>query len=123
MIFASALEKIRQPFNINSLAQAGALAALDDEEHIRRTRTNNRAGLKFFEHSFAQLALEYVPSSASFILVHVGDGPRVWGETQKLGVITRPMSGYGLPEWIRNSIGTPAENARSLAALRTVLQK
>ena len=121
--FVAALEKIRQPFNINSLAQAGALAALDDEEHILRTRTNNHAGLKFFEQSFAQLALEFVPSSANFILVQVGDGPRVWGEMQKLGVITRPMSGYGLPAWIRISIGTPAENARSLAALRAVLKK
>ena len=121
--FVAALEKIRQPFNINSLAQAGALAALDDEEHIQRTRTNNLAGLKFFEQSLAQLALEYVPSSANFILVQVGDGSRVWGGMQKLGVITRPMSGYGLPAWIRISIGTPAENARSLTALRTVLQK
>jgi len=121
--FVAALEKIRQPFNINSLAQAAALAALDDEEHVLRTRANNQAGLKFFENAFAQLALEFIPSVANFILVKVGDGARVWGEMQKLGVITRPMTGYGLPEWIRISIGTPTENSRCLAALRGVLAK
>ena len=115
------LEKIRQPFNTNLLAQAAALAALDDNEHITRTRTNNAAGLKQYEAAFRELGLEFVPSFANFILVKVGDGVRVWGELQKRGVITRPMAGYQLPEWIRISVGTPAENARCLAALREVV--
>jgi histidinol-phosphate aminotransferase len=117
----AALEKIRQPFNINALVQAGALAALDDTEHIQRTRHNNTAGLRLYEEAFCQMKLKFIPSSANFILVHVSDGARVFGELQKLGVITRPMGGYQMPEWIRISVGTPAENTRCLAALKKVL--
>ena len=118
----SALEKVRQPFNINLLAQAAALAALDDDEHITRTRANNAAGLKFYEDAFRRLALEFIPAVTNFIMVKVGDGQRVWAEMQKLGVITRPMAGYQLPEWIRISIGTEAENVRCVAALEKVLR-
>ncbi len=116
----SALEKVRQPFNINSLAQAAALAALDDNEHLLKTRANNFQGLRFLENELRRLRLEFVPSSANFIMARVGDGQRVFGELQKLGVITRPMGGYQLPEWIRISIGTPAENQRCVEALRQV---
>jgi histidinol-phosphate aminotransferase len=98
-----------------------ALAALEDLEHITRTRQNNRAGLKFFENAFDKLRLAYVPSAANFILVRVGDGQRVFVELQKRGVIVRPMGGYQLPEFVRISIGTPAENERCMAALRQVL--
>ena len=117
----SALEKIRQPFNINSIAQAGALAALGDEDHIRKTRLNNFAGLEFFQRAFRALKLEYVQSAANFILVRVGEGQRVFEALQQQGVIVRPMGGYQLPEWIRISVGTPKENERSLAALKTAL--
>lgn len=117
----AALEKVRQPFNINAIAQAGALAALDDSDHLEKTRANNRAGLDFFHAAFAQLGLEFVKSHANFVLVKVGDGPRVFAELQKRGVITRPMASYQLPEWIRISVGTPAENNRCLATLREVL--
>jgi histidinol-phosphate aminotransferase len=117
----AALEKIRQPFNINSIAQAGALAALDDTRHVERTRKSNSRGLKLYARTFRKLGLEYIPSSANFILVRVGDGQRVFSEMQKLGVIVRPMGGYQLPEWIRISIGTPKENGRCIAALKTVL--
>ena len=115
------LEKTRQPFNINSIAQAAALAALDDAEHMRKTRENNARGLEFFQRVFRDLKLEYVPSSANFILVRVGEGQKVFEAMQKLGVITRPMGGYQLPEWIRISVGTPQENERGLAALKKVL--
>ncbi len=117
----SALEKVRQPFNINLLAQTAALAALDDDEHVRKTRSNNFGGLQFFEKAFRSLKLEFVPSSANFILVRVGDGKKVFEAMQKLGVITRPMGGYLLPEWIRISVGTPQENERSLNALKKSL--
>ncbi|MSU61181.1 MAG: histidinol-phosphate transaminase [Pedosphaera sp.] len=117
----AAFEKVRQPFNINALIQAGALAALDDDTHLKMTRKNNSAGLHFFESSFRRLRLAYVPSSANFMLVKVGDGSRVFAELQKLGVITRPMAGYRLPEWLRISMGTPAENVRCLDALCSVL--
>jgi histidinol-phosphate aminotransferase len=118
---AAALEKIRQPFNVNLLSQVAALAALDDAAHVRKTRENNFGGLEFFTKAFRELKLEYVPSSANFILVRVGDGQKVFNAMQKLGVITRPMAGYQLPEWIRISIGTPAENQRSLDALKQSL--
>jgi histidinol-phosphate aminotransferase len=118
---AAALEKIRQPFNANLLAQTAALAALDDDEHVRKTRQNNFTGLEFFMKAFRQLHLEFVPSYANFILVRVGEGQKVFDAMQKLGVITRPMGGYQLPEWIRISIGTPKENERSLTALKTVV--
>jgi histidinol-phosphate aminotransferase len=117
----AALEIIRAPFNINSIAQAGALAALDDADHVRRTRTNNTAGLRFFETGFRALGLEFIPSVGNFILVRVGDGKRVFEEMQKHGVIVRPMGGYELPDWVRISIGTAAENERCQAALKGVL--
>jgi histidinol-phosphate aminotransferase len=117
--FVAALEKIRQPFNINLPAQVAALAALDDVEHVRKTRANNFAGLEFFKRAFRDLKLESVPSSANFILVRVGDGQRVFEAMQKQGVIVRPMGGYQLPEWIRISIGTLQENERCLAALKS----
>jgi histidinol-phosphate aminotransferase len=115
------LEKIRQPFNINALAQAGAIAALDDTAHVEKTRRNNAAGLKFFARAFHQLGLEFVPSSANFVLVKVGDGQRVFSGLQKLGVIVRPMGGYQLPEWVRISVGTSKENHRCIDALGEVL--
>jgi histidinol-phosphate aminotransferase len=115
------LEKIREPFNVNAIAQAGAIAALDDTAHAARTRKNNSRGLKLYQRSFRKLGLEYIPSLANFILVKVGDGMRVFNELQKLGVIVRPMGGYGLPEWVRISVGTPAENQRCLEALKRVL--
>lgn len=117
------LEKVRQPFNINSVAQIGALAALEDSEHIQRTRQNNAQGLRFWEEALKKLGLNYVPSAANFILAQVGEGERVFVELQKLGVIVRPMGGYKLPEFVRISVGTPAENARCLEALKRVLRK
>jgi histidinol-phosphate aminotransferase len=118
----AALEKTRQPFNINLIAQAAALAALDDSEHIERTRANNLAGLRFYEQECRHQRWEYVPSHANFILIKAGNGQRVFAELQKRGVITRPMAGYGLPEWLRISIGTPDENTRCVEALREVLR-
>jgi histidinol-phosphate aminotransferase len=118
----TAMEKVRQPFNINALIQAGALAAIGDTEHTERTRRNNAAGLRLYEEACHELGLEFVPSSANFILIKVGDGARVFAGLQQRGVITRPMAGYGLPEWIRISIGTPTENQRCLAVLREVMR-
>ena len=115
------LEKVREPFNVNAVAQAGAVAALDDQSHAARTRKNNQRGLKLYSKTLKKLGLEYVPSTANFVLVRVGDGLKVFSGLQKLGVITRPMAGYQLPEWIRISIGTSEENERCLAALTQVL--
>ena len=117
----AALEKIRQPFNINAIAQAGALAALEDTQHIALTRQNNLEGLRFFTAGLDKLGVEYVPSFANFILVKVGEGQRVFEGLQKRGVIVRPMGGYQLPEYIRISVGTPGENERCLKTLAELL--
>ena len=118
-----ALEKIRQPFNITSPAQVGALAALEDTEHVARTRQNNRDGRAYLEKELRKLNLEVVPSAANFLLAHVGDGARIFQLLQEHGVIVRPMHGYQLPEWIRISVGTPAENARCIEVLARVLDQ
>jgi histidinol-phosphate aminotransferase len=117
----AALEKIRQPFNTNALAQAGALAALEDQAHVEKTRRINARGLKFYVRAFRRLGLDFIPSAANFILVRTGDGQRVFGELQKQGVIVRPMGGYQLPDWIRISVGKPSENTRCVDALGKVL--
>ncbi len=117
------LEKVRQPFNVNAIAQAAALAALDDTAHAERTRKINARGLKFYARAFRKLGLEFIPSSANFMLVRVGEGQRVFDAMQRLGVIVRPMGGYQLPEWVRITIGTPKENRRCLEALKTALAK
>jgi histidinol-phosphate aminotransferase len=119
--FASALEKVRQPFNANMLAQLGAMAALDDQAHLDKTNANNTKGLEFFEAAFRRLKLKFVPSAANFILVRVEDGMAVFQGLQKLGVIVRPMCVYQLPEWIRITVGAPKENERCIAALEKVL--
>ena len=115
--FIAALEKVRQPFNLNAMAQTAALAALDDDEHLNQTRKTNKAGLKFFVSAFEALGIEYVRSYANFILTKVSDGQQVFLDLQKHGVITRPMGSYQLPEWIRISIGTTEQNERCLNAL------
>jgi len=119
----AAFEKIRQPFNINAIAQAGALAALADDKHTQKTRENNAAGLRYFQTACRELNLPFIPSAANFILVKVGDGQGVFTALQREGIITRPMGGYQLPAWIRISIGTPAENERCLTTLKKVLQR
>jgi histidinol-phosphate aminotransferase len=121
--FIAGMEKIRQPFNLNAMAQSGALAALDDVKHIEKTRRLTARGLRLYARTFRKRGLEFVRSSANFVLVRVGDGPRVFNEMQKRGVIVRPMSGYGLPEWIRISIGTSKQNERCVAALSDALEQ
>lgn len=115
------LHKARAPFNLHVLAQEAALAALADAEHVRRTVENNAAGMRFYENAFREMGLEWIPSQGNFILVKVGQGRKVFNDMLDRGVIVRVQDGYGLPEWIRISIGTPAENARCLEVLREVL--
>jgi histidinol-phosphate aminotransferase len=117
------LHKVRQPFNVTSLAQAAAIAGLDDTEHVRKTLNVNAAGMAFLEHEFSRLGIEFVPSQANFILAEVGDGSKVFNELLKAGVIVRPMDGYGLPRHLRISVGLDDENRRLVAALEQVLVK
>ncbi len=114
---ADLLQRVRQPFNLNSVAQAGALAALDDDDWVTDCRRANQEGLVQLQDAFAGAGIEYVPSQANFILCRVGDGQAVFRELQKRGIIVRPVGGYGLPEWVRVSVGTLAENDRLLREL------
>ena len=116
-----AIGRLRQPFNVNSLALVAAVAALDDEEHVLRTLAVNREGMAYLGRAFAALGIEYVPSVANFVLVRVADGTRVHDALLRRGVIVRPMDGYGFPEHVRVTIGTAAENERLVEALRAVL--
>lgn len=117
------LQKTRQPFNANGIAQAGALAGILDDEHQRRTRELTIAGREWMQAQFKALGLEYVPSHANFVLVKVGDGRAVFSALMKKGVIIRDMAAYGLPEWIRVSIGTQPQNERFIAEMRAHLGK
>jgi len=118
---AAILQKARQPFNANAMAQAAALAAMNDTEHVAKTMQTNREGLAFYEQAFAARGLEYVPSAANFVLVKVGDGDDLFAKMLRKGVIVRAMSGYKLPEWVRISIGTMPENERCIEVLDEVL--
>ena len=118
---AAILQKARQPFNANSMAQAAALAAMNDTEHVAKTMQTNREGLAYYEQAFAARGLEYVPSAANFVLVKVGDGDDLFAKMLRKGVIVRAMSGYKLPEWVRISIGTMPENERCIEVLDEVL--
>lgn len=117
------LQRVRQPFNGNAIAAAAATAALDDDEFVGRCRRENRAGLAQLGAGFTRLGLEFVPAQGNFILVKVGDGVAVFGALQGHGVITRPVKGYGLPEWLRVTVGTQAQNERLLTTLAGVLAK
>lgn len=118
---ASILQKARQPFNVNAMAQSAALAAMNDAGHVAKTLETNNAGLAFYEEAFARRGLEYVPSVANFILVKVGDGDALFQKMLHKGVIVRAMSGYKLPEWVRVSVGTLEENERCIEVLDEVL--
>jgi histidinol-phosphate aminotransferase len=114
---ASLLNRVRQPFNVNAIAQAAAIAALGDTGFAERSKQVNAAGLKQLADGFAGFGLEYVPSVANFILVRVGDGLNVFDRLQRQGVIVRPVKSYGMPEWVRVTVGTPEQNERLLANL------
>jgi histidinol-phosphate aminotransferase len=119
------MNRIRQPFNVNSLAQAAAIAALGDKEFLARGAQNNAQGYRQLTAAFDELGLEYVPSHGNFVLVRVGSddgaGARVNLALLRQGVIVRPVGNYGLPQWLRISIGLPQENARFIEALKKAL--
>jgi histidinol-phosphate aminotransferase len=115
------LQKTREPFNVNGVVQAGAIASLADEEHQRATKKMTDEGREYLQGEFAAMKLRYVPSVANFVLVHVGDGHAIFEKMLKRGVIVRALKGYKLPEWIRISVGTMEQNRNCIAVLREVL--
>jgi histidinol-phosphate aminotransferase len=116
------MNRLRAPFNVNSLAQVAAIAALDDPQHLDDTRAMNRAGMGYLEEELRRLGLEFVPSVANFLLVRVGDVADVYEQLLRRGVIVRPVGVYGYPEHVRITIGTRPQNERLVAALRETLE-
>jgi histidinol-phosphate aminotransferase len=118
------LNKVRQPFNVNYLAQIAALAALEDEEFVEKSKKLNIDGMRYLEKEFNKLGLFYVESVGNFILVRVEkESNEIFQKLMKLGVIIRPMHGYNLPEFIRVTIGLKKENEKFIKALKQVLGK
>src|SRR5499427_8697984 len=118
----SLLNRLRAPFNVNSLAQVAALAALEDDSHILECLRMNEAGRHFLVEELTAMGVKYVPSRANFILVDVGrSGSDVFQRLLKEGVIVRPMSSFGMETTLRVTIGTPEENRRLVKALKKVL--
>ncbi|RJG05240.1 histidinol-phosphate transaminase [Noviherbaspirillum cavernae] len=119
------LNRIRQPFNVNSLAQAAAIAALNDTDFLQKSARMNADGYRQLTAAFEAMDLEYVPSCGNFVLVKVGDDDSAGADVNlallKQGVIVRPVGNYGLPQWLRISIGLPEENEIFIAALKKAL--
>ena len=118
------LHKVRQPFNVNSVAQAAVVAALDDSFFLWRTKWLVVRGRKFFCRKLKQLGLEYLPSQANFILIHMKtDGQEVYQYLLRQGMIVRPMNSYKLPDWIRVTIGRRSQNVQLIKLLKSYLSK
>jgi histidinol-phosphate aminotransferase len=117
------LHKARQPFNVNAIAQAGALAALSDDAHQRETKRVVHAGRAYLQGQFAEMKIQFVPGAANFVMANVGDGAAVFEKLLARKIIVRPLNGYKLPEWIRISVGTMEQNRKCIAALKEILPK
>ncbi len=122
-VLADILNRVRQPFNVNSLALVAATAALDDMEFVARSYAENLNGLRQLGDGIAALGLDAIPSYGNFLAVRVGKAADIYKRLLKRGVIVRPIAGYGLPEHLRVSVGTAEENDRFLAALAASLKE
>lgn len=118
---AELMNRVRQPFNCNNLALAAAQAALDDHVFVAESYALNRQGMEQLVSGLKRLGLEHIPSHANFVTFKAGDAKAVNQKLLRQGVIVRPIDGYGMPEWLRVSIGTEPENARFLEALAQAL--
>ena len=116
------LNRVRQPFNVNGVAQAAAVAALSDAEYVERSYQLNASGMRQLAEGFRSLQLQFVPSFGNFVLVKVGDAGRLYIELLKRGIIVRPVANYELPEWLRVTVGLREENEQFLDALSAALQ-
>jgi histidinol-phosphate aminotransferase len=116
------MNRVRQPFNVSDIAQAAAAAALFDDEFVEQSTLLNKQGMKALTEGFLRLGLPWIPSHGNFVCVKVGKGAEVYQKLLRKGVIVRPIAAYGMPEYLRISIGTESENARFLSALETVLK-
>jgi histidinol-phosphate aminotransferase len=121
-IIAEGINRVRQPFNVNYVAQVGALAALDDDEFVKKTLNLIREGLAFLYAQLDRMGLEYIPTQANFFLLKTPLGAQeTYQRMLKQGVIIRPMDSYGLKDHIRVTVGLPEENERFINTLEKIL--
>ena len=119
---ANILNRVRQPFNVNSLALIAATTALSDEGYLVRGRELNKNGLAQLQVGLEALGLSYVPSAGNFLLIHFDkDATPIFEALLKSGAIVRPVGNYGLPNSLRVSVGTEQENARFLESLKAII--
>ena len=119
---ADLMNRVRQPFNVSHIGQAAAVAALFDDEFVEQSTLLNRQGMHTITEGFRRLGLAWIPSHGNFVSVHVGQGAEIFRRLLKHGVIVRPLAAYGMPEHLRVTIGTEAENVRFLSALEIALR-
>ena len=119
---ADLMNRVRQPFNVNSIAQAAAVASLGDDEFVERTRALNQAGMVQITQGLQKLGLTYIPSFANFLSFKVDDARGVYERLLDQGVIVRPIANYEMPDYLRVSIGLFSENARFLEALAAAIK-
>jgi histidinol-phosphate aminotransferase len=119
---ADMMNRVRQPFNVNSLALAAATAALDDMEFVAKSYAANLQGMRLIEAGVTRLGLEWIPSHGNFITIRVGKAGEIYKRLLKRGVIVRPVANYGMPEHLRVTVGAEDENERFLAALAASLR-
>jgi len=118
---AAILNRVRQPFNVNAIAQAAAVAALADTAYVDESRSINRVGMQQLRVGLDALHVATLRSHGNFVLARVGDAGAVYQALLRQGIIVRPVANYGLPEWLRITVGLPAENERFLVALKSAL--
>jgi histidinol-phosphate aminotransferase len=118
---ADMMNRVRQPFNVNSVAQAAAVAALRDEAFVRQTHELNQRGMEQITQGLSKLGLEYIPSLANFVSFKIAGAARIYRRLLELGVIVRPIASYDMPDYLRVSIGLESENQKFLSALQQIL--
>jgi histidinol-phosphate aminotransferase len=118
---ADLMNRVRQPFNVGSIGQAAAVAALADQAFVERSRALNAAGMVQIVEGLQPLHLEHIPSVGNFVSIRVPQAAQVYQRLLRQGVIVRPVGAYEMPDFLRVTIGLEAENARFLAALRAAL--
>ena len=118
---ADLMNRVRQPFNVNSMAQAAAVAALSDEAFVRQSFELNRAGMQQLTQGFEKLGLAWIPSHGNFVSLRVGNAQEVYQKLLRRGVIVRPIGSYGMPRHLRVTVGLASENGRFLDALASIL--
>ena len=118
---ADLMNRVRQPFNVNSISLAAAAAGLGDDDFVRRSCALNADGMRQITQGLDKLGLSFIPSVGNFVSVNVGDAAKIFQQLLRRGVIVRPVAGYGMPAFLRVSTGLEAENARFLDALKASL--